>query len=82
MRKAYLEPEQVSALVEVFQEAKRLLGRRGVTQPFQLEAVAHRILQLAGEGMPPWLILAEIVPPLSPEEAGLPLAGQRIALAS
>jgi hypothetical protein len=82
MRRAYLEPDQVSALVDIFQEAKRLLERHGTVQPYQLDAVAHRILQLASEGMPPWLILAEIMPPLSPEAAGLPLNGHQITLVS
>jgi hypothetical protein len=82
MRRAYLEPDQVSALVDIFQEAKRLLERHGTVQPYQLDAVAHRILQLASEGMPPWLILAEIMPPLSAQEAGLPLTGREITLAS
>lgn len=82
MRRAYLEPDQVSALVDVFHEAKRLLERHGVVERYQLDAIAHRILLLASEGMPPWLILGEIMPPLSPEEAGLPLTGREITLTS
>lgn len=80
MSTAYLEPQQVDALVEVFQEAKRLLERRGVTSRRQLDAIAHMILKLAYDGMPPWLILGEIIPPLSPEEAGLPRQGESITL--
>ena len=80
MSKAYLEPEQMDALVDVFQEAKRLLERRGVTNCQQLDTVAHMILQLAYDGMPPWLILSEILPPMSPEDAGLPPEGEQITL--
>ncbi len=80
MSKAYLEPEQVNALVEVFQEAKRLLERRGVASRRQLDVIAHMILRLAYDGMPPWLILSEIMPPISPEEAGLPAQGESITL--
>jgi hypothetical protein len=81
MSKTYFEPEQVDALVDVFQEAKRLLERRGATSRRQLDAIAHMILKLAYEGVPPWLILSEIMPPLSPEEAGLPRQGESITLA-
>jgi hypothetical protein len=81
MSKAYLEPEQVDALVDVFQEAKRLLERRGVTGRRQLDTVAHMILKLAYDGVPPWLILSEIMPPMSPEQAGLPRQGESITLA-
>jgi hypothetical protein len=81
MPKTHLDPEHMDALVDVFQEAKRLLSRRGVTDPRQLDLVAHMILKLACDGMPPWLILNEIMPPLSPEDAGLPRDGDRIDLA-
>jgi hypothetical protein len=80
MSNPYLEPEQVDALVDVFQEAKRLLERRGTTSRRQLDAIAHMILKLAYDGMPPWLILSEIMPPPSPEEAGLPRQGESITL--
>jgi hypothetical protein len=80
MSKAYLEPEQVDALVDVFQEAKRLLERRGVISRRQLDTLAHMILKLAYDGMHPWLILSEIMPPMSPEDAGLPRQGESIAL--
>jgi hypothetical protein len=62
MSKGYFEPEHVDALVDVFTEAKRLLAQRGVSDPLELEAAAHRILDLAKDGMPPWLILGQIVP--------------------
>lgn len=81
MSKAYLEPEQVDALVDIFQEAKRLLERRGVTSRRQLDTVAHMILKLAYDGVPPWIILSEIMPPMSPEDAGLPRQGKGITLA-
>jgi len=80
MSKAYLEPEQVDALVDVFQEAKRLLERRGMASHRQLDAIAHMILKLAYDGVPPWLILNEILPPMSPEGAGLPREGESIAV--
>ncbi len=80
MSKPYLEPEQVDALVEVFQEAKRLLERRGASSRRQLDTSAHMILKLAYDGMPPWLIRSEIIPPISPEEAGLPRQGESITL--
>lgn len=80
MSKAYFEPEQVDALVAVFQEAKRLLERRGVTSRRQLDTVAHMILKLAYDGTPPWLILGTIMPPMSPEDAGLPARGEGITL--
>jgi hypothetical protein len=80
MSNPYLEPEQVDALVDVFQEAKRLLERRGVTSRRQLDAIAHMILKLAYDGVPPWLILSEIMPPVSPEEAGLPRQRESITV--
>jgi hypothetical protein len=72
MPKAYFEPENLDALVEVFHEAKRLLERRGASHPAVLDAVARRILNLAYQGLPPWMILGEVMPPISPEAAGLP----------
>ena len=80
MSRSHLDPEHVDALVDVFQEAKRLLSRRGLTNPRQLDLVAHMILKLACDGMPPWLILSEIIPPPSPEDAGLPRTGEKIDL--
>ncbi len=68
----YFEPERLDALVEVFDEAKRILVRRGVTHQAVFDAVARRILALAYEGIPPWVILSEVLPPPSPEQAGLP----------
>ena len=72
MPKAYFEPENLNALVEVFNEAKRLLERRGISDPDQLDFVARHILDLAYHGHPPWTILNKVLPPLSAEEAGLP----------
>lgn len=72
MPKAYFEPENLDALVDVFHEAKRLLERQGVTHPVALDAVARKILGLAYHGMPPWLILGQIIPPMTAEAAGLP----------
>jgi hypothetical protein len=81
MPKAYFEPQNLDALVEVFHEAKRILERRGDTHPVILDSVARRILELASSGMPPWMILGEIMPPMTPEDAGLPELGDTINLA-
>jgi hypothetical protein len=81
MHRVYIEPEQMNALSDIFHEAKRLLGRQGVTDQGHLDTVARRILILAYADMPPWLILAEIMPPITPEDAGLPRGGERIDLA-
>ena len=80
LAKEYFEPENLDALVEVFHEAKRLLERRGVTHPTILDAMARKILSLAYEGWPPWLILNEVIPPMSPEDAGLPRSEEAIIL--
>lgn len=62
MPKAYFEPENLNALVEVFTEAKRRLNSKDFNDPTKLDLVAHRILTLASDGMPPWMILREIAP--------------------
>jgi hypothetical protein len=71
MRKTYLEPEHFDALVDVFHEAQRLLKQHGRAQTDQA-AIARRIIRLALDGLPPSLILNKILPPMSPEQAGLP----------
>jgi hypothetical protein len=81
MPRAYFDPQHLDALVEVFHEAKRLIERRGATHPVAMDAVARRILELAYTGMPRWLILAEIIPPMTSEDAGLPEASDMINLA-
>lgn len=73
MPKAYFEPKNLDALFEVFREAQRILQWRGVTDPQQMDLVARRIMDLAYEKMPPWLILGEIMPPPLPEDVGLPI---------
>ena len=70
--KAYFEPENLDALVEVFTEAKRLLKRQKINDPDQLDEIARHIFDLAAKGDPPWSILNKVIPPLSVEEAGLP----------
>ncbi len=60
MPKAYFEPENMSALADVFAEAKTRLNRRDVNEPAVLELVAVRILYLAAEGLSPRTILCEI----------------------
>jgi hypothetical protein len=72
MPRAYFEPEHFNALADVFCEAKRILKLRGVSEPAIFDAVAIRIFALASQGLPPWLILNEIMPPMTPEAAGLP----------
>lgn len=72
MPKAYFEPEHLDALVEVFREAKQNLRRRGITDAVTLDWIARRILSRAGQGLAPRAILAEIIPPVTPEAAGLP----------
>jgi hypothetical protein len=72
MPQTYFEPENLKALVEVFHEAKRILQRRGSADPVMLDWTARRILNLAAQGLPPSVILAEILPPITPEAAGLP----------
>jgi hypothetical protein len=52
----------LNALAEVFAEARRRLSISDINDPAKLDLVAHRILSLASDGMPPWLILREIAP--------------------
>lgn len=75
MLREYFEPENLRALAEVFEEAQSILERRDIEHPVVVDAIARRILELASQGLPPWLILAEIVPPMTPEEAGLRMHG-------
>ena len=74
MPKAFIEPEQMSALTEVFHEAKRLLEHQGITGNVELEGVARRIIDLARQGTPAWTILSEILPPLAQETGAVPEA--------
>lgn len=60
MPKAYFEPENLAALAKVFAEIKTRLNSQDVNDPTKLDLIAHRILNLAAEGLPPWLILQEI----------------------
>lgn len=62
MPKAYIEPEHMNALAEVFHEAKRLLEHQGITGSAELDGVARRIIDLARHGAPTWMILREILP--------------------
>ena len=72
MPKAYIEPEHMNALAEVFHEAKRLLEHRGITGSAELDSVARRIIDLARQGAPAWIILSEICPPLTQETGPMP----------
>lgn len=62
MPRAYFEPESLDALAEVFAEAKRRLNCQDINDPTQLDFIAQRILNLAADGLPPWMILREIAP--------------------
>ncbi|WP_119271634.1 hypothetical protein [Taklimakanibacter deserti] len=62
MPKAYAASENLDALIEVLHEAKRILEGQGVTDRAELDAVALGILSLAYKGVPPRLILGEIMP--------------------
>jgi hypothetical protein len=57
--RAYFEPESLQALARVFQEARIILENRNEVDPATLDLVAHRILALASNGMPPAAILAK-----------------------
>lgn len=57
MPKAYFDPENLNALIEVFTEAKRRLNRQDINDPTKLDFVACRILSLAADGMSPEMIL-------------------------
>src|SRR5262245_56784545 len=61
MPRAYFEPEKMKDLMLVFQEAKAILGTRGLTGPSDLDFVAQRILRLASDGLEPSLILAHVL---------------------
>lgn len=80
MAKAYFDPESLEALVEVFFEAKRLLQRRGFVDQVTLDWIARRILNLADQGLPPRAILAEVLPLMTPEAAGLLAASGEVSL--
>jgi hypothetical protein len=60
MPKAYFEPENLSALAEIFAEARRTLSCRDINDPATLDHIARRILRLASDGASPWQILAEM----------------------
>ena len=72
MVKAFFEPENLNALAVVFAEAKRRLVERGVADDAALDMLAHRIITLAGQGMPPSMILREIEPRAATEGFFLP----------
>ena len=59
MARAYFEPENLQGLARVFQEAREILENRNEVDPATLDLVAHRILALAADGMPPAAILAK-----------------------
>jgi hypothetical protein len=61
MPRAYFEPESLQALARVFQEAHKILENRNEVDPATLDLVAHRILALASNGMPPAAILAKAI---------------------
>jgi hypothetical protein len=70
MPKAYFEPQNLQALVEVFEDAHRLLKARGQDSAEIRDRVARRIFELAAQGCSPWQILREVIP-MSPADVGL-----------
>jgi hypothetical protein len=66
MPKAYFEPENLRALADVLQQAKRQLSAQDINDPEKLDFIAQRILRLASDGKPPWKILREICPEIDP----------------
>ncbi|MBK1866790.1 hypothetical protein [Taklimakanibacter albus] len=71
MPKAYFEPKTLAELGAVLERAKAILARRGEDTPINMDWVARRILELASQGIPPEQILAQVMKPLSPFDAGL-----------
>jgi len=61
MPHSYFEPENMKALMLVFEQAKAILEKRGLTDPHDLDFVAHRILRLASEGVEPSFMLAIVL---------------------
>ncbi len=60
MPKAYFEPQMVAVLGDVLNEAKAVLECRGEVNPTNLDWIARRILELASQGLSPWLVLAQL----------------------
>lgn len=54
-------PDNLDDLIEVLHEAKRILEGQGVTDRAELDAVALGIMSLAYKGVPPRLILGEVM---------------------
>lgn len=74
MPKAYFEPKILTELGAVLERAKAVLAHRGEDTPINLDRVARRILELASQGVRPEEILAQVMQPLSPADAGLKIA--------
>ncbi len=74
MPKAYFEPKILTELGAVLERAKAVLAHRGEDTPVNLDWVARRILELASQGVRPEEILAQVIRPLSPADAGLKIA--------
>lgn len=82
MPKAYFEPENLNALIEVFTEAKRRLNSQDINDPTKLDFIARRILNMAADGLPPWLILREIAPQIDHQKLPSVRRGKAPALAN
>ena len=76
MPKAYFEPQNLRALVQVFEDAHRLLKARGQDTDEICGRVARRIFELAAQGNSPWQILRELIP-MSPADLGLRIPPDR-----
>ena len=76
MPKAYFEPDNLHALVALFEEAKSALKARMEDTPENRDYVASRILQLASEGMEPGEILERALV-LKPINAKMPERPER-----
>ncbi len=79
MPKAYFEPKTLAELGAVLEQAKAILSRRGEDTPNNMDWVARRILELASQGIPPEQILAQVMKPLSPFDAGLKITEIKIS---
>lgn len=82
MPKAYFEPKILTELGAVLERAKAILARQGEDTPMNLDRVARQILELASQGVRPEEILAQVIRPLSPSDAGLKVTEIKLPPAS
>ena len=60
MPRGFFEPENLKAMAEVLDEAKRHLPPQDLSDPTKIDGLALRILALATDGWPPWVILRKL----------------------